>query len=368
MKTLPAPKDWRYTYLEDRTSFQAPLSDWTRYGGGKALEKPLKLASPKPPVGKIAPYTIGPGSEMAERMEIVNGHRPSDFKWVAGQCNDDYPRIFHMYLDGRFDERAYMTVLSFLYTQNLGLGKNGTTSETIPCPTEFRIWVNFQYLHDANVNLKEYVSQNQWAAPFADPRFTKFIKFNFWSQRDQMDAVPEWSEDWRAIKLSDLTKRAKERVVANGGIRHGSNADQLVKAFNITMEDTAKWLLPQRYGGIYVKSGVLFLRDWEEIWNYRGAFATRTSGIDEDNAIVKLNKQSAFGTFLLRTALRSGFALDAHSVHKYVVDAGLEELLYPFPDMLADLSHWSADPKQAKRPSTPIISSYVLIAQILHLF
>jgi WD repeat and SOF domain-containing protein 1 len=50
----------------------------------------------------------------------------------------------------------------------------------------------------------------------------------------------------------------------------------------------------------------LLLRDWEELWGWSGAFAYRWSRLEKYNtAVLHLNKGSALGTFLFRTALKN---------------------------------------------------------------
>ncbi|KAG8801158.1 hypothetical protein FRC16_001166 [Serendipita sp. 398] len=269
---LPVPQNWRYTYLEDRLAMHAPISSWSRYAGGKALEKPLNLPTPIPPTGGIPAYTIGYGTQM---IGVVHDRPPEevkkDFKWIAG-----------------------------------------------------------------------------------------LIKFKTWNATEQMDATPDWSSEWR--NAATLDTRKKTRVSHDG--EYGSNVafsgptagDILHQTFNISMSDTARWLLPHRYGGIFVDPSVLFLRDWEEIWNYRGAFVSFSTR-SQPNSAIKLNKQSALGTFVLRTSLRHGLGLDTASVRKYARDAQLEELLYPFPSMLSNLADWHHDEYQRSRPPLPNLSS-----------
>ncbi|KAG9054197.1 hypothetical protein FS842_005830 [Serendipita sp. 407] len=359
---LPVPQNWRYTYLEDRLAMHAPISSWSRYAGGKALEKPLNLPTPIPPTGGIPAYTIGYGTQM---IGVVHDRPPEevkkDFKWIAGQCEKDYPRIFHTYLEPPLTKATYMTFLSFLYTQNLGLSLNLTEAERekkIPCRPQFWIWL--KNMDTEGPRWKEMLLKSPWAGPLVESRFKGLIKFKTWNATEQMDATPDWSSEWR--NAATLDTRKKTRVSHDG--EYGSNVafsgptagDILHQTFNISMSDTARWLLPHRYGGIFVDPSVLFLRDWEEIWNYRGAFVSFSTR-SQPNPAIKLNKQSALGTFVLRTSLRHGLGLDTASVRKYARDAQLEELLYPFPSMLSNLADWHHDEYQRSRPPLPNLSS-----------
>ncbi|CAG8650193.1 17516_t:CDS:1, partial [Acaulospora colombiana] len=49
---------------------------------------------------------------------------------------------------------------------------------------------------------------------------------------------------------------------------------------------------------------------------------------------------------MLKMALRHGLKLDKDSVRKYSRELGFEEMLTPFPDLLADLSFSSSEEYQ----------------------
>ena len=60
-----------------------------------------------------------------------------------------------------------------------------------------------------------------------------------------------------------------------------------------------------RFGGVYLDADTIFLLDWEELWGWKGAFAYRWSRLKKYNrAVLHMNKGSALGSFLFRTALK----------------------------------------------------------------
>lgn len=361
-RPLPPPSEWRYLYMEDRWSTHAPMMEWSRYAGGKGLEKPLSLPTPVPPPGGIPAYTIGVGTvAVGKAPEMTREDAKKNFKWTPGQCDAEYPRRFHTYLEGELDETTYMTLLSFLYTQNVGLHLPSTNQTSIPCRPEFWVWV--KDLGPDESQWKNKLLKSPFAHILLNGRFSHVIKFKNWNATEQMDATPEWSSEWRdAARLDRRPKKKKlmqkDEAEEPSFVFVGPTAgDQIHQVYNISMANTARWTIPHNHGGIFVERGVLFMRDWEEIWNYRGAFATRSAPHTYRNAVIKLNKHSALGKFVFRTALRHGLALDARSVGTYADDGGLIELLYPFPDMLADLAGWSHDNYQKKRPAVPLLSS-----------
>lgn len=406
------PTDWRYTYMEDRTSIRGPSSDWSRaYIGGRGQEPPLSLLPPRPLAGDIPGYAKDSGTAKLDKL----GHPPPTHKVLElqrhpGACNEEYPRIFHMFWTGEFTDKPYVTLLSYLYTQNLGLDKprNARLNANF-CRPQFWVWINLQPKEGQKINgpgdrrdsLKEmmdYLARNPWSSPFLHPRFKEVIKFKYWNTTEQMDTTPEWATEWRKLldekgsgarsdgklvvqkrpwwgigsgirKEGDKTKADEEDVVLGGvGENHerekeedeqfereelkSSSAGYDTKS--VVLSDTARWLLLHRYGGIYLDADTLLLRDWEELWGYRGAFAYRWSRLpDYNTAILKMNKGSALGTFLLRTALRNGMDLHPMTIWRYIEDAGLEWLLYRLPDALFDPAWLNTEFYQRDRPPTP---------------
>lgn len=102
----------------------------------------------------------------------------------------------------------------------------------------------------------------------------------------------------------------------------------------------ARFVLTHRYGGVYLDADNILLRDWEEIWNWHGAFAYRWSRLEKYNtAILKMQRGSALGNFIFRSAVANGLDFHPMTVSRYTRDAGLEGLLLRLPDALFD-SAW----------------------------
>ena len=385
------PIDWRYIYMEDRTSIPGPSSDWSRaYIGGRGQEPPLSLLPPRPP----------------------QTHKSFQPPSHPGACSDEYPRIFHIFWTGEFTDKPYMSLLSYLYTQNLGLNQaQNAKLHANFCRPQFWVWINPQPKQgkkrnsqgdrdDTVAEMMDLLASNPWSSPFLHPRFKDLIKFKYWNTTEQMNATPEWANEWRRLldengsgarsdgklvvhkksqwgirKEDGKTKVGEEDVVLGGvGESHerekeedeqfereelkSSSAGYDTKS--VVLSDTARWLLLHRYGGVYLDADTLLLRDWEELWGYRGAFAYRWSRLpDYNTAILKMNKGSALGTFLLRTALRNGMDLHPMTIWRYIEDAGLEWLLYRLPDALFDSAWLNTEFYQRDRPPTPYFTLYV---------
>ena len=72
-----------------------------------------------------------------------------------------------------------------------------------------------------------------------------------------------------------------------------------------------------------------------------------------NTAVLHLNKGSALGSFLFRTALKNGLDFHPMTVSRYTKDAHLEELLLRLPDALFDAAWLNTEFYQRDRPPQP---------------
>jgi len=136
----------------------------------------------------------------------------------------------------------------------------------------------------------------------------------------------------------------------------GENNDKKVGA---VLSDLVRFVLLHRYGGIYVDGDFIFLRDWEELWGWRGAFAYQWSVHDLYNtAVLRMNKGSALGSFIFLTALRNNWDFHPHTVSRYIRDAHSMNLMYRLPSAPFDASwlHWEGE--QRDRPPQPAFTDF----------
>lgn len=296
-----------------------------------------------------------------------------------------------------------MAVMSFLFTQNLGLDKpSAESSDNVrsTCRPQFWVWINpgpAAAIPNPNAKHDMYLSlsTNPWSAPFLHERFRDVVKFKMWNTTEQLDGVDELRDHWRAIPIfnsggytyeqpapqqttaatpedqpnfgeilaaegeADIEattalpapKKKKDGLFEKVGSASESDYDRL----SVILSDMARFVLTYRFGGIYLDADTIFLRDWEELWNYRGQFAYRWSWHQKYNtAVLKLHKGSALGRFLFKTALENG--LDFHpmtGISRYLKDAGLEKLLFRIPDPLFDPAWMNMEGYQRERPPFP---------------
>ena len=272
-------------------------------------------------------------------------------------CDDENPRIFHMFWTGPFTDKPYIALMSFLFTQNLGLQLE--RPDPTVCRPQFWLWINPGPAAavpnpTAVTEMFDQLKSNPWASPFLHPRFKDVIQFKLWNTTEQLDGIPEIKDDWRSLTSLFNSGGWVEKVpspqdpqrnvsaagpVASGGAkttseeddklyRVGSKSPSSYDRLSVILSDVARFILTHRFGGIYLDADTIFLRDWEELWGWRGAFAYRWSRLEKYNtAVLRLNKGSALGTFLFRTALKNGLDFHPMTVAKYTKDAYLEGLL-----------------------------------------
>ncbi|KAJ7209674.1 hypothetical protein GGX14DRAFT_543197 [Mycena pura] len=280
-------------------------------------------------------------------------------------CDPDDPRIFHMYWTGPFTDKPYLAVLSFLFTQNTGLhvaGEEGTNA----CTPQLWIWINLSpaaVLSDsATRDLLDELNTSLWAAPFLHPRFRHIIHFKLWNTSEQLNSIPQTKKDWRSKKT--LFKSGGQVLSGTGDQDHNANltgslSPELYDKLSVIISDMARFILCHKYGGIYVDADTLFLRDWEETWGWKGAFAYRWSWHDKYNtAVLRLRKGSALGHFLLRTAVKNGFDFHPFEITKYLKEAQLDNLLTRLPDAMFDGAWLNMEGYQRERPPQPFFTVF----------
>ena len=360
--------EWKYIYVEEGqrlTMTVPPISGIIKHSSSSKqhieLEPPLRLPPPR---------SYWSSSE------------------VATACDPDHPRIFHIFWGGPFTSHPHTMILSFLYTQNLGLHLSPDSPPSNICRPQFWVWMQMGLAREATPratalrDMFESLKANPWSSPFLHPKFQDIIKFKLWNTTEQLDSIHELKDEWRSSNLfksgghiyhvpqqdlSDLDHQRYEDAI-HGATPRGSKSrkDNLLNRMGSTssasydlmrtiLSDMARFLLCHRFGGIYLDADTLLLRDWEELWGWKGAFAYRWSRLPLYNtAVLKLNKGSALGTFLIRTALRHG--LDFHpmsAISQYTKDADLDGLLLRLPDALFDSPWLNTENYQRERPPTP---------------
>ncbi|PFH53443.1 hypothetical protein AMATHDRAFT_73281 [Amanita thiersii Skay4041] len=300
-------------------------------------------------------------------------------------CDPDNPRLFHMFWAGSFTDKPYLALLSFLFTQNTGIHLKEWPQDSRVCRPQFWLWINpgpaASVPNPSAVrDMYEQLKSNPWAAPFLHPRFKDIIHFKLWNTTEQLDGVPEIKNEWRKYRNSlfnsggqvinvkpadstteggNFTSSAAAQTEDDMTRRMGSKSIDTYDKLSVILSDMARFILCHRFGGIYLDADTLLLRDWEELWGWRGAFAYRWSRLPRYNtAVLRMNKGSALGTFLFRTALKNGLDFHPMTVSLYTQDAFLEGLLLRLPDALFDSAWLNSEDYQRDRPPQPFFTLF----------
>ncbi|KAJ8083241.1 hypothetical protein PM082_009113 [Marasmius tenuissimus] len=210
-----------------------------------------------------------------------------------------------MFWAGPFTDKPYLALLSFLLTQNTGNHLQDWPASPRVCRPPFWLWINpgpAAAVPNPNAlgDMYESLKANPWAAAFLHPHFKDVIKFKTWNMTSS------------------------------------STYDGLL----VILSDMARFVLYHRFGGIYLDADTVFLRNWEELWGWKGGFAYRWSRLERvQHRRLGMHRNSALGSFSFRTALKNGLDFHPVTVSRYLADAYLEDLLLRLPDTLFD-SAW----------------------------
>ncbi|GAA5974667.1 hypothetical protein JCM11641_007049 [Rhodosporidiobolus odoratus] len=140
--------------------------------------------------------------------------------------------------------------------------------------------------------------------------------------------------------------------------RVGSSANKYDR-LSVVLSDMARFVLTHRFGGVYLDADTILLRDWTELFNWHGAFAYRWSRLEKYNtAVLKMQRGSAIGHFVFRTAVANGLDFHPMTVSRYTKDASLEGLLLRLPDALFDPAWLNTEYYQRDRPPQPYFKRF----------
>ncbi|GJE91425.1 hypothetical protein PsYK624_075750 [Phanerochaete sordida] len=383
--------DWKYIYVEDSavpndtdtSAFAKPAFVLKAQG-----ERDLSYDLPKKR-----------GAEWEPHLSLPAPPTYSPYKDLPNPCDDENPRIYHMFWTGPFTDKPYLALLSFLFTQNVGLHLDDHQQDPRVCRPKFWLWINpgpaASVPNPSAVrDMYDQLKSNPWASPFLHPKFKDVIQFKLWNTTEQLDGIPELKNEWRALRDSLFnsggyvekipqqeeeveeaettaaevtgedgvvapapapTKKTDDDKVNRVGSKSASSYDRL----SVILSDMARFVLCHRFGGIYLDADTILLRDWEELWGWHGAFAYRWSRLEKYNtAVLRMNKNSALGTFLFRTALKNGLDFHPMSISKYTKDAYIEGLLLRLPDALFDSAWLNTESYQRDRPPQPYFTEF----------
>lgn len=379
--------DWKYIYMEhnDNSTAERHIGDAAQ---AKTIYRPDDMEERDSLLDPNAGLIKKKGVEWETQVVLSPTQQHQPHPSISTACDSENPRLFHMFWTGPFTDKPYLALLSFLFSQNTGMHLREFPHDSPVCRPQFWLWINPgpaatvpnpTALRDMYAQLKS----SPWAAPFLHPRFKDVIQFKLWNTTEQLDGVPEIKDEWRELQESlfnsgghiisvkpkavaqplstanastTSTKQDEEDILNRTGSKSSSSYDRL----SVILSDMARFVLCHRFGGIYLDADTILLRDWEEIWGWKGAFAYRWSRLEKYNtAVLRMNKGSALGTFLFRTALKNGLDFHPMTVSRYTADAHVEGLLLRLPDALFDSAWLNTEYYQRDRPPQPYFTELV---------
>ncbi|KAJ7135408.1 glycosyltransferase family 32 protein [Mycena crocata] len=385
--------DWKYIYLEEANSTAPEAASPPEDPLQPPIYRPAAAAKPAernddPNAGLV--LKRGAKWEQAVSLPPPLTHRPAAS--LPEPCDTENPRVFHMFWTGPFTDKPYLALLSFLFTQNTGLHESHNAPTPTVCRPQFWMWINpgpAAAIPNPNAmrDMFAQLKQSPWASPFLHPRFKDVIRFRLWNTTEQLDGVPEIRKEWRELRDSlfnsgghviSVPDEDDETEVADGEgnttviarptkkadgedmlHRTGSKSSTEYDRLSVILSDMARFVLCHRFGGVYLDADTILLRDWEELWGWKGAFAYRWSRLEKYNtAVLRMNRGSALGSFLFRTALRNGLDFHPMTVSRYTADAHLEGLLLRLPDALFDGAWLNTEFYQRDRPPQPYFTEF----------
>ncbi|KZT05870.1 uncharacterized protein LAESUDRAFT_654694 [Laetiporus sulphureus 93-53] len=384
--------DWKYIYIEDGESENITEPD--------AMLKPNYASLKTQGESELNnDFSKKRGVDWEPHLNLSPPPKYRPYKDQPMPCDNENPRIFHLFWAGDFTDKPYLALLSFLFTQNLGLHLDDDHQDPYVCRPKFWVWINPGPAAaipnpSAMREMFDKLKSNPWASPFLHPRFKDVIQFKLWNTTEQLDGIPELKDEWRSLRdtlfnsggfvekvqIQEQDDTVDEVAGENGEDgegatvaaapaptkgkddkfnRVGSTSAAAYDRLSVILSDMARFVLCHRFGGIYLDADTIFLRDWEELWGWRGAFAYRWSRLETYNtAVLHMNKGSALGTFLFRTALKNRLDFHPMTIAKYTKDAYTEGLLLRLPDALFDSAWLNTEYWQRDRPPQPYLTEF----------
>ncbi|KAF8062244.1 glycosyltransferase family 32 protein, partial [Lyophyllum atratum] len=383
--------DWKYIYQETvSTDAEYEITPDTKAASAPRPVVAGDTNKPDPDAGLVKKR----GAEWEPQVVLPSPlkYRPSAA--LKTPCDSENPRVYHMFWTGPFTDKPYLALMSFLFTQNTGMHLKDFPEDSPVCRPQFWMWINPGPAASvpnpsAQRDMFAQLKSSPWASPFLHPRFKEVIQFKLWNTTEQLDGIPEIKDEWRTFKTlfnsgghvisvpaekkettTSATASGNETATATGaGAKKGEEEDMLNRTgskssssydrLSVILSDMARFILCHRFGGIYLDADTIFLRDWEELWGWKGAFAYRWSRLEKYNtAVLRMHKGSALGTFLFRTALKNGLDFHPMSVSSYTADAYIEPLLLRLPDALFDSAWLNTENFQRDRPPQPYFTEF----------
>ena len=122
--------DWKYIYVEEGErpeNITEPLM----------MPRPSFALKTQPELDPSGGFTKKRNVEWEPHLLLPPPPKYQPFKDLPEPCDEENPRIFHMFWTGPFTDKPYLALLSFLYTQNVGLHLEEGSPDPRVCRPKF---------------------------------------------------------------------------------------------------------------------------------------------------------------------------------------------------------------------------------------
>ncbi|CAB4396487.1 uncharacterized protein OCT59_002588 [Rhizophagus irregularis] len=230
------------------------------------------------------------------------------------KCSPDQPpMLFHVFWKGDISDKISLMIKSFLFTQPLQCSK-------------LYIW-----LDDTTMTLED----NPYS--YSLLQFSpKYIEFKNWNTEEQLNYDPIY-KGWEY----NLNKKRR----------------------SVSFSDMVRFVVLQRYGGIYVDADVLLLRDLSQFYHTNFEFSYQWSFKEDYNtAVLRLRPNSTTTRMIIEGAMNNRMRFHPFSIKNYFTSVenptkdDVNPYLYMLPVPLFDPLWLKKDRRQRNSTLTPNIN------------
>jgi hypothetical protein len=188
---------------------------------------------------------------------------------------------FHIFWQGAITDKLSLSAHSFLFSQPLDRAR-------------LHLWIDSSNLPGG---MAEDYLQNSFAKDLVSEPLNKYIKFHVWNQEAQHAFA------YPPPPLS--TEKTDFDQLSEGGVSPTStNTNSIPLTPPVALSDEARFLILNRYGGMYLDADVLLLRDMSPFYDAGMEFAYEWSNqLMYNTAILRLNKGSNVARRILDGAI-----------------------------------------------------------------
>ncbi|KAG0377417.1 hypothetical protein BGX24_006134 [Mortierella sp. AD032] len=207
---------------------------------------------------------------------------------------------FHIFWQGVVTDKLSLSAHSFLFSQPLDRSR-------------LHLWIDSSNIPG---DAAEDYLQNIYAKDLASEPLNKYIKFHVWDQAAQHAfAYPSPPQ---------TTDNNDPEQLAEGGVDLTSNNSSSKPITPpVALSDEARFLILNRYGGMYLDADVLLLRDMSPFYDAGMEFAYEWSNtLMYNTAILRLNKGSSVARRILDGATAREMEIQEKKMRKAMTGGG----------------------------------------------